>query len=72
MNSVKGGAQAMAKYWKAAGLVGPIKLMNRDNAATAAQTHALEVSTGGAVRLTLLVGMLLHHKDDKKCQQDSF
>ncbi|KAF8233804.1 hypothetical protein L208DRAFT_1265063, partial [Tricholoma matsutake] len=28
MNSVKGGAQVMAEYWKVAGLVGPIKLMN--------------------------------------------
>jgi hypothetical protein len=61
-----------------AGVIGPLKLMNRDNAAaaaagtSAAQTRALEVSASGAVRLTLLAGMLLHHKDDKKGQQDSF
>jgi hypothetical protein len=78
MNSVKGGARALAEYWEKSGTEGPIKLMNRDNAAaaatgpSAAQTCALEVSSGGAVRLTLLVGMMLHHKDDKKGQQDSF
>jgi hypothetical protein len=78
MNSVKGGVHALAEYWEKSGTKGPIKLMNQDNAAAAAtgpsatQMHALEVSSGSAVRLMLLFGMMLHHKDNKKGQQDSF
>ena len=33
MNSVKGGNAALVAWWVEAGLLGPIKLMNKDNAA---------------------------------------
>ncbi|KAF8954451.1 hypothetical protein BDZ97DRAFT_1590776, partial [Flammula alnicola] len=77
MNSVKGGAKALASFWKEAGLIGPIKLMNRDNAAAAslgpssANDRAVEVSEGGAVKLTSLAGAIFNHKDQKKGQQDT-
>ena len=44
----------MGNFWVRSGLDGPIKLMNKDNAATAnagsfaAHDPALQVSTGGA------------------------
>ena len=78
MNSVKGGACTMAEFWEKSGHDGPIKLMNKDNAAaanagpSAACDHALGVSTGGAIRITTLACMIFNHKDDKKEQQDSF
>ncbi|KAF8059514.1 hypothetical protein FPV67DRAFT_1426248 [Lyophyllum atratum] len=78
MNSVKGGARAMGEFWKSAGVDGPIKLMNRDNAAAAAagpskaKDRAEEVSEGGAVKLTSLAGAIFNHKDDKKGQQDIY
>ncbi|OBZ67070.1 hypothetical protein A0H81_13053 [Grifola frondosa] len=78
LNSVKGGNTKMVTFWEAAGLTGPIKLMNHDNAAaaafggsSAAQSRAEEVSVGGAVKTTSLAGAIFHHKDDKKGQQDT-
>lgn len=68
----------MMKSWDEAGLPGPIKLMNRDNAAAAgidgmsrAKQRALEVSGAGGVKATSLAGAILNHKDDKKGQHDS-
>jgi hypothetical protein len=80
MNSVKGGVQALGLFWESIGGPAPVKLMNKGNAAAAqnstagskASEHALEVSEGGAVKLTSLVGALFNHKDDKKGQQDTF
>jgi hypothetical protein len=78
MNSVKGGVRAMAEFWVKSGLDGPIKLMNKDNAAaanagpSAARDRALQVLIGGAERITTLACMIFNHKDDKKGQQDSF
>lgn len=68
----------MSKFWEKAGLTGPTKLMNKDNAAaanagpSAACDRALDVLTGGAIHLTTLACILFNHKDDKKGQQDSF
>ena len=68
----------MGKFWVKSGLDKPIKLMNKDNAAavnagpSAAHDHALQVSTGGAERITTLACMIFNHKDDKKGQQDSY
>ncbi|KAF8892405.1 hypothetical protein CPB85DRAFT_1482410 [Mucidula mucida] len=80
MNSVKGGVRAMTLFWESIGGPGPIKLMNKANSAaaansakgSAAETHAAEVSEGGAVKLTSLVGAVFNHKDDKKGQQETF
>ena len=78
LNSVKGVAAALALFWKENGLVPPMLLMNRDNAAAAAsgpssaKNRAAEVSQGGGVKLTSLAGALFRHKDEKKGQQDTF
>lgn len=77
LNAVKGGATQMAKYWAETGLTGPMKLMNKDNAAastmgsSAAKKRAEEVSQAGAMKLTSLAGSIFNHKDDKKGQHDS-
>ena len=77
MNSVKGGNAAMMVYWEKEGLQGPVKLMNKDNAAaasggsSAAQKRAGDVSQGGGVKAANLAGALFNHKDDKKGQQDT-
>ena len=77
MNSAKGGNSCMMGMWSKAGLVGPIKLMNRDNAAAAAggsstaKVRAAEVSGAGGVKATSLAGAIFNHKDDKKGQQDT-
>ena len=77
MNSVKGGNTAMMAYWSEEGLTGPIKLMNRDNAAAAAagtsqaKDQANDVSQAGGVKLTSLAGAVFKNKDDKKCQQNT-
>lgn len=82
LNSVKGGTAAMAEWWPANNIPGPILLANRDNAATleaigddsealtTAESRALEVSGAGGVKATSLAGALFNHKDAKKGQQD--
>jgi hypothetical protein len=78
LNAAKGGNTKMMAYWKSTGVTGPLKLLNKDNAAAAAlssseaREHAIDASQGGAVKLTSLAGAVFHHKHDKKGQQDSF
>ncbi|KAF8221487.1 hypothetical protein L208DRAFT_1382248 [Tricholoma matsutake] len=66
MNSVKGGACTMSEFWEKAGLTGPTKLMNKDNAAaanagpSAAHDRALDVSTGGAIDNKIHLGSSLN------------
>jgi hypothetical protein len=77
MNSIKGGNAWMMVFWEAAGLIGPIKLVNHDSAAAAAirgstaQKRATDVSQAGGVKLTSLAGAVPMNKDTKKRQQDS-
>lgn len=77
MNSVKGGNAALVAWWVEAGLLGPMKLMNKDNVAAAAAgpsqacNRAEDVLQAGGVKLVSLVGAIFHHKDDKKGQQDT-
>ncbi|KDQ06229.1 hypothetical protein BOTBODRAFT_121805 [Botryobasidium botryosum FD-172 SS1] len=77
MNSVKGGSAAMAAYWKEKGLVGPLKLVNKDNRSAAAsgsqatQDTIIEEAQGGAIKLCSLAGAVFAHKDKKKGQQDT-
>lgn len=78
MNSGKGGNLFMMKSWDEAEIPGPIKLMNRDNAHTAAingmsraKQQSLEVPGAGGVKATSLAGAILNHKDDKKGQHDT-
>ena len=76
LNAHKGGNACLVLFWVKNGLVGPILLMNKDNAAAAslgsatARKHAEDVSSAGAVKLLALLGTLLNHKDKKKVQQD--
>lgn len=83
LNSVKGGATAMAAWWTESDVPGPILLANRDNAAvldaipmgedavTAAELRAMDVSSAGGIKATSLAGAIFNHKDEKKGQQDS-
>ncbi|KDQ15074.1 hypothetical protein BOTBODRAFT_109214, partial [Botryobasidium botryosum FD-172 SS1] len=77
MNAVKGGNARMTAFWKAQGLVGPIKLVNKDNRAAAAsgdsatKERVTEAAQGGAVKLCSLAGAVFAHKDKKKGQQDT-
>ncbi|KAJ7061454.1 hypothetical protein B0H15DRAFT_958867 [Mycena belliarum] len=80
MNSVKGGVRGMSFFWETLGGPAPIKLFNKANdaavsksaAGSAVAEHAIEVSEGGAVKLTSLIGAAFNHKDQKKGQQDTF
>jgi hypothetical protein len=77
MNSVKGGNARMMAFWDDAGIVGPMKLFNQDNAAaaalggSAAHQQAGDNSQAGDVKLTSLAGAVFANKDKKKGQQDS-
>ncbi|KAF7972903.1 hypothetical protein HWV62_16626 [Athelia sp. TMB] len=83
LNSVKGGAAAMADWWTDNNVPGPVLLANRNNAAvldsipvgedavTAAELRALDVSGAGGIKATSLAGAIFNHKDAKKGQQDS-
>jgi hypothetical protein len=76
LNSMKGGAEAMAESWEEG--EAPTKLMNKHNVAAAAtgsielEKRAVDDSEGGAVKLTKLIGALVRHKDAKKGHQDVF
>jgi hypothetical protein len=77
LNSNKGGNTAMMAWWAANGLVGPIKLMNRDNAraaadgSSAAAQLASNISTAGGVKAASIAGAIFNHKDDKKGHHES-
>ena len=77
MNSVKGGNSALMAFWEAKGLMPPMKLYNKDNAAVAALgeplivQHASDVTSRGGIKLTSLAGAVFANKDKKKCQQDT-
>ena len=74
----------MEKCWEELEVPRPILLANKDNAPVidgidsdsemlkAAEKHALNVTGSGATWLTLLVGLYVNHKDDKKGQQNWF
>lgn len=83
LNTVKGGDKSMSEYWTNNNLTPPVLLANKDNAAvlaltsssttpSAAEVHAEKVSGWGTVKATLLGGLLFHHKDDKKGQQNMY
>jgi hypothetical protein len=83
LNCVKGGNANMAKWWEENNITGPILLANKDNAAVLelddeteehneARQRAQDVSSGGAVKLAGLAGMLFHNKNDKIGQQDIY
>lgn len=65
MNSVKGGATAMAGAWSKLGLKPPIPLRNKYEVKDTSISGDEKVSRG-AVKLTSLAGAIINHKDDKK------
>ncbi|EGO30259.1 hypothetical protein SERLADRAFT_404512 [Serpula lacrymans var. lacrymans S7.9] len=77
LNTVKGGYTRMSGCWKKHDLLGPAKLLNKDNAAaasiwpSAARLRGIEVSKRGAIKVLSLVGAIFCHKDNKKGQQDT-
>ena len=84
LNSVRGGYAAMAAWWEANEIAGPILLANRDNAVvlaetlssqntvTPAQERAFEMTARGGIKTTQLAGAVFNHKDDKKGHHDIF
>ncbi|KAI5833286.1 hypothetical protein K523DRAFT_413413 [Schizophyllum commune Tattone D] len=78
MNAFKGFCTGMEGWWKENGKDGPMKLYNRDNAATIrtssgtdAAKRAAAHSKGGAIKLVSLAGAIFRHKDRKRGQQDT-
>lgn len=80
LNCIKGGNQEMTLWWEKNNVHGPILLVNKDNTVlldqiedgddlTFAEQRAHDISSGGAVKLAGLAGMLFHHKNDKLGQQ---
>ena len=78
LNAFKGFCSGLSRFWSDNRLDGPLKLMNKDNAAAAgsgqsyAADRAVAISQGGIVKLTSLAGALFAHKDKKKGLQDSY
>ncbi|TFK79123.1 hypothetical protein K466DRAFT_506106 [Polyporus arcularius HHB13444] len=77
LNSVKGGAAALASFWKDNDLPPSTCVRRQRNYSIKkvcpdeSADRATEVSQGGAVKLTSLAGALFRHKDEKKGQQDT-
>lgn len=84
LNTVRGGHAAMTTWWAENGIEGPVKLANRDNAATLkdvipgdgiltpAQERAFEKTVAGAIKAVQTAGGVLNHKDDKKGHHNMF
>ncbi|KAG1722317.1 hypothetical protein EDB19DRAFT_1835071 [Suillus lakei] len=79
LNAAKGGNAHMTAWCVKNEIEGPILLMNKDNAATAASggntatvSRTVQVSGHGAVKALDLTGGVFRHKDNKKGQQDAF
>ncbi|KAF7351568.1 hypothetical protein MSAN_01589300 [Mycena sanguinolenta] len=86
LNSFRGGNNEMMLEWKRLGVLGPILLANKENAAllqhlldpahpkdatlTEDQLRAFEASTRGGVKAAALAGAIFNNKDDKKGQAD--
>ncbi|KAJ7475256.1 hypothetical protein B0H11DRAFT_1810745, partial [Mycena galericulata] len=86
LNSFKGGNTEMMLEWKRLGLLSPILLANKENAAllrnlldpaqpkdavlSEDQFRAFEASTCGGVKTAALAGAIFNNKDDKKGQAD--
>ena len=78
LNTFKGGAVRMNAFWKKAGLKGPVPLLSqsseRQEEATSTDTtdHELGQLSGGAAKLTDLVGALVRNKVETKGCPDEF
>jgi hypothetical protein len=81
LNCIKGGNATMICWWEENDVPGPVLLANKDNAAVLnqiededdqnpAHQRALDLSSGGGVKLASLAGMLFNNKNDKIGQQD--
>lgn len=78
LNVFKGAVLSMQQWWADNGLPGPLKMYNRDNAATlslaegsAAAVRAEDCTCGGAIKVASLAGAIFRHKDRKCGQQDT-
>ena len=84
---VRGGYNAMERWWKEHNINGPVLLANWDNdiileernqaiahgdEITQAQEQALNRSTCGAIKTAQIAGAIFNHKDDKKGHHDFF
>lgn len=81
LNAMKGGNARMQAWWGSNGIEGPVLLMNKDNAAAAADATAsdnskakeriVNISARGAQKVLDLAGAVFRHKDSKKGQHNS-
>jgi hypothetical protein len=78
-NATQAGYDAMTKAWASIkGAVPPVRLITMDNRALADKGSAAQrarinqLAKGGAVAHNSIMAMVMHHKDDKKGQQDVF
>src|SRR6266511_2740679 len=87
LNMLRGGYNAMERWWKEHNINGPVLLANRDNdiileernqaiahgdEITQAQEQALNRSTCGAIKTAQIAGAIFNHKDNKKGHYDFF
>src|SRR6266498_3121473 len=87
LNTVRGGYNAMERWWKEHNINGPVLLANWDNdiileernqviahgdEITQAQEQAPNRSTCGAIKTAQIAGAIFNHKDDKKGHHDFF
>ncbi|KIJ27461.1 hypothetical protein M422DRAFT_191005, partial [Sphaerobolus stellatus SS14] len=72
LNTAKGGAVAMAKFWQENNLVGPLMLPNKGGvAAIAGGIEPASPSQGGGIKVAGIAGAIFAHRDDKKGEQDA-
>ena len=78
LNIFKAGAVRLEKFWKEEGLDGPVKLLSREQEEILSAVDDSEAgddvdrASGGAVKLTSLVGALVNNKDEGKGCSEEF
>ena len=70
LNTFKAGATHLVKFWKGAGLDGPVKLISRGQEEALAEgddeDDEVDNAVGRAVKLTSLIGALVNNKEETK------
>ncbi|KDN39968.1 hypothetical protein RSAG8_08417, partial [Rhizoctonia solani AG-8 WAC10335] len=73
LNSVKGGVASMQAEWENTGLKPPIELANKQEIELGGRTtRNSSRASGGAIKLTILAGLMFNHRDDKRGHQDTY
>ena len=75
LNTFKGRAVCLTRFWREAGLDGPVKLLNREQEKALAdsdKTDDVENVAGGAVKLVSLIGALVGNREEGKGCSEEF